>query len=191
MGPEYLPLLPASILYINLATDGLPALALGVAPPDPDIMRKPPRNPRESVFSKDMRALILMALLIECPIFLWMFFYSQPDMELARTRVFFMFVLVELIIAINFRSLRYGLIQAPPHKWLLLAIAWELLLIAGLIQLPAVRDAFGIGMPSASDLGIIVAFSVIVAGAIEIAKFVFRRKDRLNEMAHVDVSSTR
>ena len=183
MGPEYLPLLPASILYINLATDGLPALALGVAPPDPDIMRKPPRNPRESVFSKDMRTLILMAILIECPIFLWMFFSSQPDMELARTRIFFMFVLVELIIAINFRSLRYGLIQAPPHKWLLLAIAWELLLIAGLIQLPAVRDAFGIGMPSASDLGIIVAFSVVVAIAIEIAKFVFRRNDRVSTMA--------
>jgi len=184
MGPEYLPLLPASILYINLATDGLPALALGVAPPDPDIMRKPPRNPRESVFSTDMRALILMAIIIECPIFLWMFFHSQPDMELARTRVFFMFVLVELIIAINFRSLRYGLIQAPPHKWLLIAIAWELLLIAGLIQLPAVRDAFGIGMPSASDLGIIVAFSVTVAVAIEIAKLVFRRIDRANTTAY-------
>jgi len=95
------------------------------------------------------------------------------------------------ILAINFRSLRYGLIQAPPHKWLLLAIAWELLLIAGLIQLPAVRDAFGIGMPSAPDLGIIVAFSVIVAIAIEIAKFVFRRNDRLNTAAHVDFSEGR
>jgi Ca2+-transporting ATPase len=184
MGAEYLPLLPAAILYINLATDGLPALALGVAPPDPDIMRKPPRNPRESVFSKDVRILILMAVLIECPLFLWMFFQSQPDMELARTRVFFMFVFVELIIAINFRSLRYGLIQAPPHKWLLLAIAWELGLIALLIQLPAVRDAFGITMPSASDIGIIVGLSIIVAVAIEIAKFVFRTKERASKMAY-------
>lgn len=184
MGPEYLPLLPAAILYINLATDGLPALALGVAPPDPDIMRKPPRNPRESVFSVDIRTLILMAVLIECPIFLWMFFQTQPNMELARTRVFFMFVFVELIIAINFRSLRYGLIQAPPHKWLLLAIAWELGLIAALIQLPAVRDAFGISTPSASDLGIILALGVIVAIAIEITKFVFRRNDRMSKTAY-------
>jgi Ca2+-transporting ATPase len=184
MGPDYLPLLPAAILYINLATDGLPALALGVAPPDPDIMRKPPRNPRESVFSNDVRTLILMAVLIECPLFLWMFFQSQPDMELARTRVFFMFVLVELIIAINFRSLRYGLIQAPPHKWLVLAIAWELGLIALLIQFPAVRDAFGITMPSASDIGIIVGLSIIVAVAIEIVKFVFRTKERASKMAY-------
>jgi len=184
MGPDYLPLLPAAILYINLATDGLPALALGVAPPDPDIMRKPPRNPRESVFSKDVRTLILMAVLIECPLFLWMFFQSQPDMELARTRVFFMFVFVELIIAINFRSLRYGLIQAPPHKWLVLAIAWELGLIAVLIQFPAVREAFGITMPSASDIGIIVGLGVIVAVAIEVAKFVFRTKERASKMAY-------
>jgi P-type Ca2+ transporter type 2C len=174
MGPEYLPLLPAAILYINLATDGLPALALGVAPADPDIMQRAPRDPRESVFSKDIRTLILMAVIIECPIFLWMFFRSQPDMELARTLVFFMFVFIELIIAVNFRSLRYSLIQAPPHKWLLIAIVWELVLIAVLIQFPAVRDAFGITMPSTSDLGMIFALGVGIVIAIELAKVAFR-----------------
>jgi Ca2+-transporting ATPase len=178
MGPAYLPLLPAAILYINLATDGLPALALGVAPADPDIMQRPPRDPRESVFSKDLRILILMAVIIECPIFLWMFFRSQPDMELARTLVFFMFVFIELIIAINFRSLRYSLIQAPPHKWLLLAIGWELALIAVLIQFPAVRNAFGITMPSASDFGLIFALGVGIVVVIEMAKAAFRSTAR-------------
>jgi P-type Ca2+ transporter type 2C len=183
MGPEFLPLLPAAILYINLATDGLPALALGVAPADPDIMQKPPRDPRESVFSPDVRTLILMAVLIECPIFLWMFFQSQPDMELARTRVFFMFVFIELIIAVNFRSLRYSLIQAPPHKWLLLAIAWELVLIVVLIQFPAVREGLGIGVPSAFDLGIILALGVGIAIAIELAKIAFRTKESTRNVA--------
>jgi Ca2+-transporting ATPase len=178
MGPEYLPLLPAAILYINLATDGLPALALGVAPADPDIMQRAPRDPRESVFSKDVRMLILMAVLIECPLFLWMFFRSQPDMELARTLVFFMFVFIELLIAINFRSLRYSLIQAPPHKWLLIAIGWELALIAVLIQFPALREAFGITMPSASDIGMIVALGVGIVIVIEMAKAGFRTTAR-------------
>jgi Ca2+-transporting ATPase len=178
MGPAYLPLLPAAILYINLATDGLPALALGVAPADPDIMQRPPRDPRESVFSKDIRMLILMAVIIECPIFLWMFFRSQPDMELARTLVFFMFVFIELIIAVSFRSLRYSLIQAPPHKWLVIAIVWELALIAGLIQFSAVRDAFGIAMPSASDLGMIFALGVGIVVVIEAAKAGFRTTAR-------------
>jgi Ca2+-transporting ATPase len=183
MGPEYLPLLPAAILYINLATDGLPALALGVAPADPDIMQRAPRNPRESIFSKDIRMLILMAILIECPIFLWMFFSSQPDMERARTLVFFMFVFIELIIAVNFRSLRYSLIQAPPHKWLLIAIAWELALIVVLIQFQAIRNAFGITMPSASDIGMIVALGVGIVMVIEMAKAGFRTTARGRTMA--------
>jgi Ca2+-transporting ATPase len=178
MGPAYLPLLPAAILYINLATDGLPALALGVAPADPDIMQRPPRDPRESVFSKDIRMLILMAVIIECPIFLWMFFSSQPDMELARTLIFFMFVFIELVVAINFRSLRYSLIQAPPHKWLLLAIVWELLLIVALIQVPAVRNAFGIVVPSAADLAMIVALGIGVVIVIELTKVAFRTTGR-------------
>ena len=74
LGPAFLPLLPAAILYINLASDGLPALALGIAPPDKDIMQRPPRDPNESVFSFDVRTLILLGALIECPIFLWVFF---------------------------------------------------------------------------------------------------------------------
>ena len=85
-----------------------------------------------------------------------------------------MFVFIELIIAINFRSLRYSLIQAPPHKWLLIAIAWELALIAVLMQFPAVRDAFGITIPSASDFGMIFALGVGIVIAIELAKVAFR-----------------
>jgi Ca2+-transporting ATPase len=176
LGPEFLPLLPAAILYINLATDGLPALALGLAPPDPDIMQRPPRDPKESVFSRDVRTLVMLAVFIECPIFLWVFLQNQPYMELARTKVFFMFVVIELILALNFRSLRYGLFRAPPHKWLLLAIGWELALVAGLIQLPAVREAFGISMPAASDVGMILALGLGVLVMIELAKVVLRAK---------------
>jgi Ca2+-transporting ATPase len=176
MGPEYLPLLPAAILYINLATDGLPALALGLAPADPDIMRRPPRNPNESVFSLDVRTLILFAVIIECPIFLWMFFSSIGDLEHARTQIFMMFVLIELILALNFRSLRYSIVEARPHKWLLIAIAWELLLIAVLLQFDAVRESFGIAMPAMRDVGIIFAIGFGVLISVEIVKAVLRAR---------------
>lgn len=176
MGPAFLPLLPAAILYINLASDGLPALALGVSPPDPDIMKRPPRDPRESVFSFDVRTLILLGVIIECPLFLWMFLSNVENIEVARTQVFMMFVIIELILAVNFRSLRYSIFKAPPHGWLLLAIFWELVLIAVLIQFDAVRDAFGIVMPGLTDIGVIVAIGIGISLSIELAKAVLRKR---------------
>ncbi|MFB3885228.1 MAG: cation-translocating P-type ATPase [Thermodesulfobacteriota bacterium] len=175
-GPEYLPLLPAAILYMNLATDGLPALALGIAPPDPDIMERPPRDPRESVFSWDVRSFILLALFIEIPFFFFLFYQELSDIQQARTETFFLFIIIELIIALNFRSIRHSIFKAPPHKWLLLALIWEVLLILGLVQFPSVRDAFGILKPSAGDLGIVFGFGVFVFISMEVIKAILRRK---------------
>ena len=174
VGPELLPLLPAAILYINLATDGLPALALGLSPPDRDIMKRPPRDPKESIFSREVRYLVLLGVLIECPIFLWIYFDNYADIEVARTRIFLLFVLVELLISVSFVSLRYSLLQARPHKWLLLAIGWELALFGVLIQFAAVRETFGIRMPTWSDLAMALAVSAFVVAAIEATKAFLR-----------------
>jgi Ca2+-transporting ATPase len=180
-GPDHLPLLAAAILYINLATDGLPALALGIAPPDPDIMERPPRNPRESVFSFDVKVFLLMALLIETPFFYLLFFHEFAHIEHARTEIFFLFIIVELVIVLNFRSLRYSIFKVPPHRWLILAIAWELVLITLLIRIPSIRNSFGILMPTPSDLGIIFGFSIFVFLAMEIVKAGLRKKfDKAN-----------
>ena len=188
VGPELLPLLPAAILYINLATDGLPALALGLAPPDRDIMQRPPRDPTESIFSRDVRLLVLLGVLIECPIFLWIYFDNYADIEVARTKIFLLFVFVELIISMSFRSLRYNLFQAPPHKWLLLAIAWELMLLGVLIQFPVVRETFGIRMPTWPDLGMALAVSALVVFTIEVTKAYLRKRTaRTTETAQASV----
>lgn len=181
LGPEYLPLLPAAILYINLATDGLPALALGVAPPDPDIMQRPPRDPKESVFSWDVKAFIVLALLIEIPFFYYLFLHELSDIAHARTEIFFLFMVIEIIIALNFRSMKYSIFKAPPHKWLLIAVIWEILLIAVLIQFPAVRDAFGIQTPTTSDMGIILGFGVVVFISMEVMKAILRRKMQMGK----------
>jgi len=175
-GPEYLPLLPAAILYINLVTDGLPALALGIAPPDPDIMERPPRDPKESVFSRDVVAFILLALFIEIPFFFLLFYHEFADITHARTEIFSLFLVIELIIALNFRSMRYSIFKAPPHKWLLLAIASQIVLTFVLIQIPSVRDAFGIFKPSTVDLEIILGFGIIVFISMEVLKAILRRK---------------
>jgi len=176
MGPEFLPLLPAAILYMNLATDGLPALALGVSPPDPDIMKRPPRNPKESVFGWDVKSFILRAVLIECPFFYILFFHELSDITHARTEIFFLFIVIELVVALNCRSLVYSIFKAPPHKWLIIALAWEIVLIAVLIQVPSVREAFGIMKPSVSDMAIIIGFGLLIFVIIEVTKVILRKR---------------
>ncbi len=175
-GPEYLPLLPAAILYINLVTDGLPALALGVAPPDPDIMQRPPRDPKESVFSWDVKAFILLALFIEIPFFFFLFYHELSDMALARTEQLFLFIIIELIIALNFRSMRYSVFKLPPHMWLVISIISQLVLTAVLIQIPSIRDAFGVIKPPSSTFLIILSFGILVFISMEIVKAVIRSK---------------
>ncbi len=175
LGPEYLPLLPAAILYLNLATDGLPALALGVTPPDPDIMERPPRSPDASVFGWDVKSFILRAMVIEIPVYYWVFFAHSDDWEHARTMLFFMFVVVEFVIALNCRSLIYSIFALPPHRWLIIALAWEVVLIAALIQIPAVREAFGITIPSWDDLALLFSIGLVVMGFIEGTKLLLRR----------------
>jgi len=175
-GPEYLPLLPAAILFINLVTDGLPALALGIAPPDPDIMKRPPRDPKESVFSWDVRAFILLALFVEIPFFFYLFYHELYDIKHARTETFFLFIIIELIIALNFRSMRYSIFKLAPHKWLVLSILSQVILTALLIQIPSIREGFEINIPSWSDLGIILGFGVIVFFSMEAIKAILRAK---------------
>jgi Ca2+-transporting ATPase len=175
-GPDHLPLLAAAILYINLATDGLPALALGIAPPDPDIMDRPPRNPRESVFSAEVKAFIMFALFIETPFFYLLFFHDFANIAQARTEIFFLFIIVELVIALNFRSLRFSVFKVPPHRWLVLAILSQVIMVGVLIQVPAIRRSFGILQPTVQMLGIIFGFSAFVFLAMEAVKFIMRKK---------------
>ncbi len=176
MGPEYLPILPAAILYMNLATDGLPALALGVAPPDPGIMQRPPRDPKESIFGWDVKSFIIRAVIIECPAFFFIWFHELGDIANARTEIFFLFIIIELVIALNCRSLIFSVFKAPPHKWLLIALAWELALVTVLVQIPSIREAFGIVKPSFTDLAIIAGLSLVVFAIIEATKVILRRK---------------
>jgi Ca2+-transporting ATPase len=176
LGPAFLPMLPASILYMNLVTDGLPALALGVAPSDPGIMQRPPRNPKESIFGWDVISFTLLAVVIQCPLYFFLWFHGIGNLVDDRTEIFFLFIIIEFVVALNCRSLIYSAFKAPPHKWLVLAVLSQIVLTAILVQIPAVRDAFGITLPSVSDIAIIVGLGVVQFLAMELVKVYLRRR---------------
>ena len=139
-------------------------------------MKRPPRDPKESIFGWDVKSFILLAVLIECPFFYFIFFHKLSDITQARTEVFFLFIIIELVIALNCRSLIYSIFKVPPHKWLLITLAWEIGLITVLIQISSVRDAFGITKPSFSDLAIILVFGLVVSTLMEVVKVILRRR---------------
>ena len=174
-----MPLLPVQILYINLATDGLPAIALGVSPSDPDIMKKPPRNPKETLFTREVKLFFLIAILVQCPLLLGVFLSSLPQGEaIARTRIFLMLVFFELVLALNCRSLRYTLLKVRPHKFLLLAVLWEALLILTIINIPVAQQAFEIAAIGMYEAGLIAGLCLVTFLSIEITKHILQIQSR-------------
>jgi len=178
-----LPLLPVQILYVNLATDGLPAIALGLSPSDPDVMKRPPRDPKETVFTREVKSFLLRAVLVETPLLLWVFLSSLPQgLTIAQTNLFLVLVFFELVLALNCRSLKYTLSEAKPHKFLLLAILWEIILILILASVPTMRQAFGLVSVGVFEVGLIIGLCLIVLLSIEITKR-FLRIEEIRSMS--------
>ncbi|HEX2991896.1 MAG TPA: cation-translocating P-type ATPase, partial [Anaerolineales bacterium] len=102
-----LPLATVQILYINLATDGLPALALSVDPPETDLMKRAPRNPRIGIFTRPVVILMVIGgvwlAFVNLVLFSWALSSGRSPEE-ARTMVFVSVVLFEFFKAYNFRS---------------------------------------------------------------------------------------
>jgi P-type Ca2+ transporter type 2C len=147
-----LPLLPVQILYTNLATDGLPALALGFSPIDSDLLRKPPRPRGESVLTKDLLLFLVSTLLVQVPVLLLAFVTGvAAGVDVARTRLFLMLIFMELAVAINCRSLSQGVLKAKPHRLLIASVLWETLLIMVLLWIPQTRDALHLLIPRPQD----------------------------------------
>jgi P-type Ca2+ transporter type 2C len=173
-----LPLIPVQILYINLATDGLPAIALGLSPPEPDVMKRPPRNPKETIFTKDVKVFLLRAILIETPLLIWVFTSSLPlGEEIARTRLFLVLVFFELVLALSCRSLKYNITKARPHKLLVGTILWEIGLIALILNVPFLRDSFGLAPIGMYEVLLIAGLSALVLFTIELTKWLLHYRD--------------
>jgi Ca2+-transporting ATPase len=174
-----LPLTAVQILYVNLATDGLPALALAVDPPEDDLMQQPPRDPRASIFSRPVVVLMMVggawSALLNLGLFAWALRSGRGEAE-AMTMAFLSLVLVQFVKAYNFRSERRSVLRRPfANPWLNLAIAWELLLLGAVVYAPFLQRPFGTFALPWRDWAIVVLAALTVAPVLEAVKALARR----------------
>jgi len=191
------PFLPIHILWINLVTDGLPAVALSVDPPDPDIMKYPPRDPDEGILSRFWRFIIFAALVDFISDFI-PFFWTYIDTivntggnyELAattaRTVAFTSIVFFEFFLAYQCRSetkhiFQLGLEGWTANKMLFLSVIVGLSLQFLILYTPALNTIFHVVPLTATQLlicfvGSLTAFLIIPQRLIPKRRYVEHRK---------------
>jgi len=151
MGLE-LPLLPGMILWLNLVTDGGPAVALTMEPPEPDVMQRPPRNPNEGVLHGRLASILATftaQFLLTGGIFYWQYYILGEPLEYARTMAFMRATLQELFVVWNCRSERKNAFRISflSNKFLLVAVIASALLTVfipyiGLFNTVPITDPF-------------------------------------------------
>jgi Ca2+-transporting ATPase len=174
-----LPLSAVQILYVNLATDGLPALALAVDPPETDLMSRPPRDASQGIFTRPVVALMLVgggwSALVNLSLFAWARSSGRSDSE-AMMMTFVSLVLIQFFKAYNFRSDRHSVFRRPfANKWLNLAIVWEIVMLLVIVYLPVLQKPFGTFHLPPEDWAIIIAAAFTVFPVLELAKWMERR----------------
>jgi Ca2+-transporting ATPase len=174
-----LPLTAVQILYVNLATDGLPALALAVDPPERDLMRRRPRDPRAGVFTRPLLVLLvtggLWSALVNFGLFAFSLRGGRPLAE-AMALTFTALVLIQFFKAYNYRSDRDSVLRRPfRNRWLNLAVSWELLLLVALLYVPFLQRPFATFPFAAADWLLVVLAALSIVPVLETVKWLQRR----------------
>jgi len=181
-----IPLFPVQILWMNLVTDGLPALALGVEPGEKDVMSRPPREPSRPILTRTTGAHILWVGLLMAALALWVggsqyglfgaVLKTFSDSGTWRTMLFTTLVFSQLTLGLAERSrhsslFRIGLLS---NRYMLFAVLLTFFLQIAVIYLPFVRSFFSTFPLSLPQIGICLGLSLIVLLAVELEKLIIR-----------------
>ncbi|MBD2526994.1 cation-translocating P-type ATPase [Nostoc sp. FACHB-133] len=179
------PLTPLQILWMNLVTDGLPALALAVEPPEPDVMQRPPFSPRESIFARGLGSYMIrigiIFAIITIALMWWAYQHThaagyQGNPEAWKTMVFTTLCIAQMGHAIAIRSNNRLVIEMNPFSniFVLAAVVVTTILQLMLVYVPPLRDFFGTHYLNMQELGVCIGFSALMFVWIEAEKIFLR-----------------
>ena len=176
------PLLPIHILWVNLVTDGLPALALGVDPVDPNIMRRSPRSTNEGVVTKERALLMLIqgGFIAFCSLlaFVLVMFVENEGLDRARTAAFVVLACSQLFHSFNCRSMTESLFKIGllTNKKLIIASTVSFMLQMAVVYTPFLQGIFKTEPLGLFDWFLVIIISSFPLWAMEAAKIVFKKK---------------
>ena len=178
LGGLPLPLLPLHLLWINVVTDGLPALALVVDPPEDDVLQRPPRHPDEPMLGRAEWRFILTTGLLQAAATLGVFVWalSARDLPEARNLAFSVLVFGELFRAFAARSTTkvFWEVGAFTNVRLLGVVFFSVLMQLGIHYIPAAQAVFEVGPLPAADCALTLLVALGPVTVIEVAKLVRR-----------------
>lgn len=182
---------PVHLLWINLITDCFPALALGMEKPEPDIMKRSPRNPKDGIFAGGMGINVALQGVAVAIITLVSYFvghYMEAGVwEITNsadgmTMAFLTLSMTEIFHSFNMRSLHKSIFHMPKqNKWLWLSMAASLLCTTAVIYVPFLSDAFGFEHISLMEYGAALGLAVLIIPIVEISKLIQRNQKTFQE----------
>ena len=175
-----LPLLPLQILWMNLVTDGLPALALGVEPAEEDVMARPPYSSSESIFGRGMVQFIFFAgLVMSIVAILSGYLAWNAGNPRWQTILFTTLIFAQLGLALEARSEKNSLLHIGlfTNRSMIGAIALTIVLQMLVIYVPFLQGIFNTTALLPMELVIPIALSLVVMIVVEIYKWILRRQD--------------
>ncbi len=175
------PLTAIQLLWLNLLTDGAPALALGMEKGDPDIMDQRPRPPTEPIINRIMliRIAVMTVALTTVVLVAFSIGLSRNDRLLARTLAFVTLALAELPIAYTTRSERYPLYKLGlfTNRWMQRAVGLSVVLTLLVIYVPFLNDPFNTVPLSLEHWAIVLPLVIIPSIVAEVSKYFVRRSE--------------
>jgi Ca2+-transporting ATPase len=177
-----IPLKPIQLLWLNLVSDGAPALALGMEKGEPDIMKQPPRPPKEPVINADMAIGIGVVALVDAVAILSVFYFGlqryPSDIEAAQTMAFITLCISELLRAFTARSEHHSVFTLGvfSNPWMVWATGGSFLLVMLVTYVPFLQPFFGTVPLTLGDWFFMAPFFFASPIGMELVKVYIRRR---------------